>query len=59
MTKTETKQSPDSFSKEQILASDRFRDNRDIINAMWTDDKTRTIAQVESMVSDFMKGKVK
>ena len=47
-----------TFSKEQILSSDRFANRQDAINALWTDDSEKSIEQVENMVSDFMKGKV-
>lgn len=47
-----------TFSKEQILASNKYADRQDAINALWTDDSEKSIAEVDSMLSDFMKGKV-
>ena len=44
-----------TFSKEQILASNKFADRQDAINALWTDDSEKSIEQVETMLSDFMK----
>ena len=55
--KTEVKQE-NLFTKEQILASNKYSEHVDIINALWKDNKTMTINQVNKMIEDFMKGKV-
>ena len=55
--KTERKQEP-MFTKEQVLASNKYSEHIDVINALWKDDKTKTINQVNKMIEDFMKGKV-
>ncbi len=47
-----------TFSKEAILASDKYANRQDAINALWTDDSEKSIAEVDTMLSDFMKGKV-
>ena len=39
-----------TFSKNQLLAADRFRDRRDI---------TYTVKTVEQMIENYMKGQVK
>jgi hypothetical protein len=47
------------FSKEALLKSMRFRDNRDIVSAVLEDGVEYTISEVETMITNFMKGKVK
>ena len=48
-----------TFSKEALLKSMRFRDNRDIVSAVLEDGVEYTISEVETMIANFMKGKVK
>lgn len=47
------------FSKEQILASNRFKERRDAIGAILKDDKEYSIDEVERMYKKFMKEEVK
>ena len=47
------------FSKEQLLAAERFRDKRDMIEALFCPDKQYTLEEVERMIEKYMKGKVK
>lgn len=47
------------FSKGQIIAAERFRNRRDLLNVILSDDKQYTIATVEQLMNDFLKGKVK
>lgn len=47
------------FSKEQLLASERFRGRRDIVNALLAEGGQYTIAEVEKMIADYMKGLVR
>ena len=47
------------FSKGQLLASNRFKERRDALNAVLEDDKSYTNAEAEKLLIDFMKGKVK
>ncbi len=47
------------FSKKQLLASERFKGRRDIINAVLSDNKKYTVSAVEQAVEKYMKGKVK
>ena len=56
--KTETKQEA-VFTKEQILASNKYSEHVDVINVLWKGNKTMTIDQVNKMIEEFMKGKVK
>lgn len=46
------------FAKEQLLAAARFQERRDIVNALLRSDEQYTIAEVEQLVSDYMKGRV-
>ncbi len=47
------------FSKEQILASNKYANRRDILGAILSDDDTYTFEKVDSLLDKFMKGKVK
>lgn len=55
---TETKQEP-RFSRNQLLASDRFQNQRDILNALLLPENTYTIAEAEEQIEAYRKGKVK
>lgn len=46
------------FSKEQLLSAERFRDRRDIVNALLLPDREYTITTVEQMIEKYMKGTV-
>lgn len=60
MDKAETpKKAGGLFSKEQLLAAKHFQNRQDIVNALLQSDKQYTIAEVEKMVSDYMRGRVK
>lgn len=47
------------FSKGQILAAKQFKNRKDLLNAILSDEKQYTIATVEQLMNDFLKGKVK
>ncbi len=47
------------FSKQQLIKSERFKDRKDIVNAILSDDKKYTISAVYQAVEKYMKGKVK
>ena len=47
------------FSKEQLLAAERFHGRRDIVNALLAEGGQYTIAEVEKMIADYMKGLVR
>lgn len=47
------------FTKEALVNSKRFRNERDLVSALLKDDVEYTISEVERMVAKFMKGKVK
>lgn len=48
-----------SFSKEQLLAAERFQGRKDIVNALLSTDKQYTVETVEQMIENYMKGQVK
>lgn len=48
-----------TFSKAQLASSQRFRDRRDIVNALLDEDKKYTVDAVEQMIEKYMKGQVK
>lgn len=47
------------YPKEQILASARFANRRDILNALLTDGKEYTIKEVNSIMDGWLKKGVK
>lgn len=56
---TKQKEKQDAmFSKEQILASNKYADRRDALDAIMEDNGVYTIEQVDSLLEKFMKGKV-
>lgn len=56
--KVETKQKT-LFTKEQILVSDKYFDKRDVCNVVIPDDFHGTLNEVDVLIDNFMKGKVK
>ena len=47
------------FTKEQILASNKYFYKRDVCNAVIPDDFHGTLKDVDVLIEKFMKGKVK
>ena len=47
------------FTKEALVNSKRFQNERDIVSALLKDDVEYTISEVDSMIAEYMKGKVK
>jgi hypothetical protein len=47
------------FSKEQLLESQKYKDERDLINALLKEDKKYSLSDVDKIIDDFMKGKVR
>ena len=47
------------FSKEQLLAAERFQERKEIVNALLSPDKQYTVEAVEQMIEKYMKGQVK
>lgn len=47
------------FSKEQLIASKRFRERRDILEALLKTGELYTVEAVEEKIENYMKGKVR
>jgi hypothetical protein len=54
-----TRKPENLFSKEQLIHSERFRDRRDLLEALLLSGGQYTIRQAEQMMEDYRKGKVK
>lgn len=48
-----------AFTKTQIVGAKRYEKDIDIINALLSDKKSYTLAEVNKIIEDFKKGKVK
>lgn len=58
--KTEqNEQNKQKFSKEQILASARYANRRDLVDALLDKDKSYTFETVDNMIEKYKKGQVK
>lgn len=57
MAKAENK--AQAFSKAQIVGAKRYEKDIDIINALLKGEKSYTLAEVDKIIEDFKKGKVK
>lgn len=47
------------FSKSQLLAANIFRDKRDLLNALLSNNETYTVNAVKEKIKNYMKGQVK
>lgn len=54
----QSEQTKPVFSKEQILASNRYADRRDLVDALLNND-SYTIDTVDKLIDEYMKGQVK
>lgn len=54
-----TEKVENKFSKEQLIASNSFRDRRDILEALLETGELYTVKAVEEKIESYMKGKVK
>lgn len=57
-TEEQGKQSP-SFTKQQMLASGRYRERKDLLQALLEDGKCYCFDEVDEMVEKYKKGQVK
>lgn len=57
MAKAENK--AQTFSKMQIVSAKKYEKDIDVINALLSDKKSYTLAEVDTIIEDFKKGKVK
>lgn len=51
--------SVDTFTKQQLAESKRYKKKRDLLEALLEDGKTYTIAQVDKITGDYLKKEVK
>jgi hypothetical protein len=58
-TVAKSEQTEPVFSKEQILASDRYANRRDLVDALLDTDKSYTLKTVDNLIDKYMKGQVK
>lgn len=47
------------FSKAQLIKSERFRERKDMLNAILSDGRKYAISEVEQQIEKYRKGKVK
>ncbi len=47
-----------AFTKEQLAASERYKDKRDLINALLDGKNLFTIKQTDALIEKYLKGKV-
>lgn len=47
------------FTKEQILASEKYANRKDLVNALLVAGRQYTKSEVDELIDKFMKGKVK
>lgn len=57
-TEAKTPEAP-AFTKDQLLTFDKYRGRRDLLGALLEDGRGYTYAEVDALVDNFMKGKVK
>ena len=57
-TAARSEQTEPMFSKEQILASDRYANRRDLVDAL-LENKSYTLETVDNLIEKYMKGQVK
>lgn len=58
-TVAKSEQTEPVFSKEQILASDRYANRRDLVDALLEADKQYTKKEVDEIINGYKKGQVK
>lgn len=58
-TAARSEQTEPMFSKEQILASARFANRRDLVDALLDEKKSYTMETVDDLIQKYMKGQVK
>ncbi len=55
----QTNETPASYTKSQILASIRYVSRRDILSVILKDNEKYSFDQVNKLLNEFLKGKVK
>lgn len=57
--KGQPKQAEPQFDKEQILASERYKGKRDLVDALLDEKKKYTLETVDNLIETYRKGQVK
>lgn len=47
-----------TYTKDQLLMSEKYVKRRDLVNALLDDDREYTVEEVDAMMEKFLKGKV-
>lgn len=48
-----------AYTKEQLTRSERYANSRDLISALLENGKTYTLDEVDKLIADYKKGKVR
>lgn len=59
MAKDENNIAQAAYTKEQLVASRRYADRRDLISALLEDGRSYTTDEVDALIKKYLKGKVK
>lgn len=59
MAKEENNIAQAAYTKEQLAASRRYADRRDLISALLEDGRSYTTDEVDALIKKYLKGKVK
>lgn len=59
MAKATIEEEETKFDKKSLMFSNKFSDNRDLLNAMLEDDKQYSFSEAEMKIKEFLKGEVK
>jgi hypothetical protein len=55
----DTAKTPNGYTKSQIAASKRYKDDIDIVNALLKDGTLYTLEETDGIINNFKKGRVK
>lgn len=55
----ETVKREETFTKKQLVSSEKFSGRRDILNALLSEEKSCTAYEAEEIITNYMKGQVK
>lgn len=56
---TETKKTETTYSKAQLVQSQKYKNKRDILNSILDDNKRYTFKEVNALIDNFLRKKVK
>ncbi len=57
-TENTVKNSVSKYTKDQLLNSKKWRGYRDLINALFDDNKSYSAAEIQGIIDKYLKGKV-